>query len=200
MTFFKNSAESQYLTSYDDFIAGLIPNDLVLELEYESDAVSEGAFFCVTFNDTVIKKISLTEEKSKICLNLIPTKGHQVLELSMSAKGPNDTLVQNDVIVKDTFLKLTDLKINNYKLLDDYEFFYNKTVYIRHSDNEKIYPSNGFWQNATLKITFDLPFDLWYNNISTKNAVLSESLKFRTTKNDLELLVEDLEQSLKKLI
>jgi hypothetical protein len=47
---------------------------------------------------------------------------------------------------------------------------------------------------------FDLPFDLWYNNISTKNAVLSESLKFRTTKNDLELLVEDLEQSLKKLI
>jgi hypothetical protein len=118
----------------------------------------------------------------------------------MSAKGPNDTLVQNDVIVKDTFLKLTDLRINNYKLLDDYEFFYNKTVYIRHSDNEKIYPSNGFWQNATLKIVFDLPFDLWYNNISTKNAVLSESLKFRTTKNDLELLVEDLEQSLKKLI
>ena len=66
MTFSKNSAESQYLTSYDDFIAGLIPNDLVLELEYESDTVSEGAFFCVTFNDTVIKKISLTEEKSKI--------------------------------------------------------------------------------------------------------------------------------------
>lgn len=196
----KNSAENQYLTSYDDFIASLVPDVLVLEVEYESDTVSSDATFVIAYNSVEIKKINITRETSRLMLNLIPGNGSQVLELSMSGKGPNDTLVQNDLIVQDTFLKLLDLKINNYKLLDDYEFFYNKTLYTRHSDNQTIQTSNGFWENATLRIEFDLPFDLWYNNTSTKNAGLSDSLKFRTTKNDLDLLVEELEQSLKKLI
>lgn len=200
MIFSKNSAESQYLTSYDDFISSLIGNDLVLEIEYESDSVTEDAFFAITFNGVLVKKINLVEEMSKIRLDLIPGNGPQVLELSMFDKGPNDTRVENGVIVKDTFLKLTDLKINNYRLVDDYDFFFNKTEYIRHRDNEKIQPSNGFWENATLKITFDLPFDLWYNTTSLKNANLSETLKFRSANDELDLLIAELEQSLKKLI
>jgi hypothetical protein len=172
----------------------------VLEIEYESDSVTENAFFAVTFNGVLAKKINLIKEMSKIRLDLIPGNGPQILELSMFSKGPNDTRVENGVIVKDTFLKLTDLKINNYRLVDDYDFFFNKTEYIRHRDNEKIQPSNGFWENATLKITFDLPFDLWYNTTSLKNANLSETLKFRSANDELDLLIADLEQSLKKLI
>jgi hypothetical protein len=196
----KNSAESQYLTSYNDFITGLVGNDLLLEIEYESDSVTDNAFFAVTFNGVMIKKINLIDEMSEIRLELMPGNVTQVLELSMFDKGPGGTVVENGVIVKDTFFKLTDLKINNYRLIDDYDFFYNKTEYIRHQDNEKIQPSIGFWENATLRIKFDLPFDLWYNTTSLKNANLSETLKFRSDFDELDLLISDLEQSLKKLI
>jgi hypothetical protein len=200
MIFLKNSAENQYLTSYDDFIISLVGNELVLELDYESDSVAADAFFAVTFNGVMVDKINLVDEMRKIRLELVPGVGTQVLELSMFGKGPNDTRVENGQIVKDTFLKLTDFKINNYRLLDDYDFFFNKTEYIRHRDNEKIQPSDGFWENATLKISFDLPFDLWYNTTSRKNSALSETLKFRSANDDLDLLIADLEQSLKKLI
>jgi len=196
----KNSAESQYLTSYNDFITGLVGNDLLLEIKYESDSVTDNAFFAVTFNGVMVKKINLINEMSEIRLELMPGNRTQVLELSMFDKGPGGTVVENGVIVKDTFFKLTDLKINNYRLIDDYDFFYNKTEYIRHQDNEKIQPSIGFWENATLRIKFDLPFDLWYNTTSLKNANLSETLKFRSDLDELDLLISDLEQSLKKLI
>ena len=109
----KNSAESQYLTSYNEFITGLVGNDLLLEIEYESDSVTDNAFFAVTFNGVMVKKINLIDEMSEIRLELMPGNGTQVLELSMFDKGPGGTLVENGVIVKDTFFKLTDLKINN---------------------------------------------------------------------------------------
>jgi hypothetical protein len=147
----------------------------------------------------IVNNFVIIKEVSNLIMRLVPSQGPQVLELCMTGKGPNDTLVENGNIVKDTFLKLKNLKINNYTLLDDYDFFFNKAEYIRHADDAKMQPMTGFWDNASLKIVFDLPFDLWYNSVSTKNAAISESLKFRAA-NDLDSLIKDLEQSLKKLI
>ena len=200
MTFSKNSAENQYLASYDDFVAGLVPDDLVLEIEYESDCVDNDGVFFVKFNSNQIVNVPLVNHSSVLRLNLIPTTGAQTLEIGMTGKKPNSTIVQDGKIVKDTFVKLLDLRINNYKLLDDYKFFFDRTQYVKHENQEKTTPMNGFWQDASLTIEFDLPFDLWYNSVSTKNVILSESLQFRTAKNDLDSLVEELEQSLKKLI
>ena len=194
----KNTAENQYLTNYNDFIDSLVPNDLFLEIEYESDSVTGNSYFCVKYNNAIVDNFKIKKEVTNLKLELIPGTGLQTLEISMTGKGSEDTVVQGGAIVKDTFIKLLNLKINNYKLLDDHDFFLNKFEYIKHKDNAKIIPMDGFWEDATLQITFELPFDLWYNSTSTKNAAISEGLKFRVSHN-IESMIQDLEENLKHL-
>lgn len=199
MTSIKNSAENWYLTNCNDFIDGLVSNELFLDVEYESDSVDYSAYFFIKFNDCIIKKLKLAKEVTKLTLNLIPTTGVQILELGLIGKLPGGTLVQDGIIIKDTFVKLIDLKINNYKLLHDFNFFFNKTEYTKLQNFKKIKPLDGFWEDASLKIKFEVPFDLWYNNVSTQNTTDSASLKFRTSDNHDDLH-SDLEKSLKKLL
>lgn len=199
MTSIKNSAENWYLNNRDAFIFELLVPELFLEIEYESDSVDDLTHFYIKFNDEIVSDVVLKNNTSNLILKLDPIIGKQILEISMSGKKSGSTVVENGVIVKDTFIKLLDLKINNYKLLTDYDFFRDNFEYILHKDNTKISPAAGFWEDATLKIVFDFPFDLWFNTTSTKNSVISDTLKLRTV-SDLNSLIKDLEQSLKKLI
>lgn len=194
-----NSAEKQYTTDYSDFINSIIPCDLVLEIEYESDAVFERTYFSIKHNGQIAKKFNLQKETSNLTLNLPYTKGPQVVEMSMFNKGIRDTQVENGQIVKDTYIKLLNLKINNYTLLEDYNYLNNYAEYKKHKSNAQISPMFGFYEDATLKLTFANPFDLWYNAISTKNKEVSASLQYRKA-NNIDSLVQNLEKSLQKLI
>jgi hypothetical protein len=130
---------------------------------------------------------------------LAPDSKKQTLELSMQNKRPNATIVNNGVIVKDTFVKLLGFKINNYDILGDIDFYQKILKYKSHRKNEYLVPMPGFWEDATINLEFDNPFDLWYNTTSTKNIVISDSLKHQTA-NDLDVLIKELEESIQKLI
>lgn len=199
MNFSKQSAKHQYYHNCDDFISSLMPTDLLIEVEYESDSVHKDTKFHIRHNNKTVYDCFLKNETNSIKLNLISNSKKQTLEMSMLNKKLNSTVVDNGVIVKDTFIKLLGFKINNYDILGDINFYQKMLTYKIHQTDEYLVPMSGFWEDATIILEFDNPFDLWYNNVSTKNAVISNSLKHQST-NNLDVLIKELEENIQKLI
>lgn len=199
MNFNKQLAEHQYYHNFDNFILGLMTENVLVELEYESDSVHKDTKFCIRYNNKTVHECFLKKETNSIKLNLVSDSKKQTLEMSMLNKRPDATIVDNGVIVKDTFVKLLGFKINNYDILGDINFYQNTLKYKSHQKNEYLVPMSGFWEDATITVEFDNPFDVWYNTVSTKNVVISDSLKHQSA-NDLDVLIKELEESIQNLI
>jgi hypothetical protein len=199
MNFNKRSAEHQYYHNCDNFILALIPENLLIEIEYESDSVHQDTKFCIQHNNKIVHDWLLKTETNSLKLNLESDSKRHILKMSMLNKRPDATIVDNGIIVKDTFVKLLGFKINNYDILGDINFYQKIVKYKSHQKNEYLIPMPGFWEDATIILEFDNPFDLWYNTVSTKNVVISESLKHQAA-NDLDLLIKELEESVQNLI
>jgi hypothetical protein len=157
--------------------------------------------FCIAVNDlTVADQFLETGNYSDSIMIKTAQLGKQVsLEISLSGKGINDTVVdQQGKIIKDTFVVLDKLYINNFDILSDYDFFYNKFQYVNNDNNHCENVKMGFWSNSTLRLDFDLPFAFWYANNSDKNSKLSGGLQFSDSAHSVEFL-NKLIASVKKL-
>jgi hypothetical protein len=197
MTFSKQTAEIYY-QQLDEFVSELMPGGVNLLVECEAQTAINSPSLCINFNDDVVYARQLTDGVHIIELSLIPkTTIGQRLSISMQGKTPRDTIVEHGKIIKDTSIKLLKLNINNYSLLDDYDFFNQRFSYI---DENRIAqtPMSGFWSNSHLELAFDHPFDFWYNSTSKKNASISSMMRHRAADN-LDELISNLETSLKKL-
>lgn len=195
MIFLNNTAKLNY-NNIDNFLETLFSKNINLELEYESDYVTKQPSISITLNGIdVFKEQCKTSNTLKLSLPALQKENN--LKISMMGKLDNDTLVENGKIVKDTYVKLCKLHINNYSLLDDYDFFYQKFVYID-QDGHKHQAMSGFWSNSSLILNFDMPFDMWYNSVSNKNRAVSDTLKHQEAEN-LEKLISTLEKSVMKL-
>ena len=198
MIFSNQTAEKQY-NQLDSFINGLIPNDINLLIACESQTAVNSPCLLVKFNNNIVYDQQLTDGVHAIKLPLTPTTNtSQLLSISMYGKTSRDTIVENGEIVRDTTIKLLKLNINNYSLLDDYDFFNKCFVYVNEHEVEQA-PMTGFWSNSKLELSFDNPFDVWYNSISKKNVSISSMMRHRAA-NNIDELVADLEASLKKLV
>ena len=198
MIFSNQTAEKQY-NQLDSFINSLISSDINLLIACESQTAVNSPSLLVKFNNTVVYDQQLTDGVHAIKLSLTSNSGtSQLLAISMYGKMSNDTIIENGVIVKDTSIKLSKLNINNYSLLDDYDFFNEYFSYVNGNEEEQA-PMTGFWSNSKLELSFDNPFDVWYNSISKKNVSISSMMRHRAA-NNIDELVADLEASLKKLV
>ena len=194
----KQTAENYY-NQLNNFIIELMPNDVTLLIECESQTGINSPSLSVKFNNNIEYDQQLTDGVHCIELSLTPDNpALQRVSISMYGKTPRDTIVENNQIVRDTSIKLLNLRINNYSLLDDYDFFNNYFVYIDEAGTEQN-PMSGFWSNSSLDLVFKAPFDFWYNAVSNKNISISNSMKHRTAQ-DLDGLINNLEESLKKLV
>ena len=197
MTFSNQPAENCY-KQFDRFINGLMPDAIDLQIECESQTAINSPGLRIKFNDIIVYDQKLTDGVHNISVTMTPNnKQSQVLSISMYGKTNRDTIVENGVIIKDTNIKLSKININNYSLLDDYDFFNENFLYVN-EDKEQA-PMTGFWSNSRLELQFDNPFELWYNSVSKKNVLISSMMRHRAAHN-LDELVVDLEASLKKLV
>lgn len=195
---FLKTAEYHYNNDIDQFILSLFPGMMNLLIEYESDHVTKKPSMGIIFNETGVFDQEIDSCTSNINLVLIPSlKTKQILEIKMHGKDSNGTLIDHGVITKDTFIRILSLKINNYSLLDDYDFF-NENFYSVDANGIRSNPMSGFWSNSSLILEFDFPFDMWYNTKSVKNSTLSTSLIHRQ-RDDVKSLIENLVNSVKKL-
>lgn len=182
------SAE-QLVANFDSFFETLCREEfLMIELEVTASECKGNPRLIVGVNNRLIYSDALSEGRHHIPIEIDTKEINTVdLRISMQEKQINDTLVKNGDIIKDKFIKIDGLKINNYDIMADPELFYKKFEYI--NDNSGILESvkSGFWTNASLILRFDIPFTQWYQEHSTKNINLAEQMKY--LEND-ELLAE----------
>lgn len=105
-----------------------------------------------------------------------------ILEISMSGKNNRDTLIENNKIIKDKFVLIDQLMINNYNIINDIDLFYNKFSYRNNNTNTEEPVKIGFWQNSTLTLRCSLPFSVWYQENTKRNIELSENMQYQDNK------------------
>jgi hypothetical protein len=180
----------------DQFFDSLCSKKINIDLEYESDYVTNQPKICIFLNGVEVYS-ELCTAQGHISLALDANDKENELRLTMTGKLPGDTIVEDGIIVKDTYLKFSKLHINNYSMLVDYDFFYEKFIHVN-EDASFAKAMMGLWSNSSLMLRFHMPFDIWYNSISKKNCAVSDTLRHQDAEN-IDHLINTLEQSVTKL-
>ena len=186
--------------NYDNFLLSILPNKIKLELDFDIQVLNDPPGFTILFNQDVVYYSKLVEGSHNLIFELNPLSTN-VLELSMNGKTVDNLLINDGKIIRDTFIEIKKILINDYDLLEDFSFFYNKFEYYDNETKIKEDTKTGFWQNKTLHLTFDHPFERWYNKHSDKNATLDNTDLEFSSLNYSEQLSEqlvDLAKTLKK--
>lgn len=172
----------QAFTNPDVFFDKLLIDKYIkLEIDLLSSSGDIAPSLCISINDTVLFSDNIASGNHTLILEY-PTANEKefCLKITMSGKTASDTVVENNEIIRDKFIELTGLKINNFDLFTDYDLFYSRFKYINDDTQQLTNVNAGFWSNSTLMLTATIPFTTWYNNNSTKNINVADSLKNRT--------------------
>ena len=186
------------LADFEKFFDELISKKSnMLQLELVVSEINGAPVFLVKHNQQVLFNDCLTEGTHLIKLE-VPAHDHNTLTLSMQGKQSGDTEFRDGQIVKDKFIKINHLHIDNFDLIGDYDFFYSNFQYIIDNTKELTAPMPGFWSNANLILTYPAPFIKWYNSLTQKNINLAPSLVYQGNNSSAQAM-DELIKSLKKL-
>lgn len=156
---------------FDNFLEELTDEDEVrLRLSLECDMSPE---IRVSINGhSVYQDLQADGNNDIELVSELSSQHRQVtIDISMINKTMGvDTLVDDEGrVVRDKYAQLSSLQLNNIDLLKDYDFFYGGSLLYFDEDGNELQITNGFWQNATLRISYSRPLMLWYNQRSNKN-------------------------------
>lgn len=175
-----NSSYQAFINSDLFFDKLLIDNYIKLEIDIISGRVDTDPSLCISINDTILFFDEVASGGHTLILEYpVTTEKEFCLKITMSGKTVRDTEIENNEIIRDKFIKLTGLKINNFDLFTDYDLFYSRFKYIDNDSQQLTNINAGFWSNSTLMLTATIPFTTWYNDNSTKNMNIADSLKYR---------------------
>lgn len=169
------------LANFADFAESLCDPILSLQIEFDAEVIHDSIVFELTVDDVVSISQDILSGSHRIHTR-IPPAGSQRNRLcfSMRGKSPNDTVLSNGVIVKDTHIKFTKFTINRFDMLTDYDFFREHFKSIT-ADDVNQDPQPGFWNNSSLVLDFAMPFELWYQTKTTKNTQVAASLEHQAS-------------------
>jgi hypothetical protein len=196
---FKNAEQS--FKDFDNFFE-LVTKEHTLKL---SLGVTVGHYRGAPRLNVVINEETLYSKKlakGKHFLNLeciLQDKKEVVIEISMSEKGLKDTAIKDGKILKDKFIVIDQMIINNYDIFSDIDLFYEKFKYRNNINNMEEPVKSGFWQNSSLILKFELPFCLWYQQNTSRNITLSENLEYQDKKMLAEHQYAELVEKVKLL-
>lgn len=195
-----NNAE-QIVNNFDSFFEFLIVEDILLiELDVIASECKGNPHLIVKLNDTILYSNQLIEGRHSIKIET-DVKGllESSIEISMLGKHTNDTLLENGIIVKDKFIMIKNLIINNYNITSDPDLFFNIFEYKNNNTNKFESVKCGFWNNSSLILKFSMPFIKWYQENSKKNTELSDQIKYTDYKGPIPQQYKELIKKLKLL-
>ena len=165
---------------FDEFVHSLCDTKLRIRIEVEAEIANLPVFLDIKCNETCLKKQQITAGKHCIDLDHDTINTNEsVISIAMLGKNSRDTVVREGKIIKDTWIQLKKLEINNFQLLEDYDFFHANFKYYNIDDAVEEPVKMGFWRNSSLSLSFENPFDLWYQKKTKKNIRLHSNLKHR---------------------
>ena len=157
----------------DVFVDKLInsKNDLEIKMEIEVSSTETDPGILVKLNDTVLEN-KLTPaglQQLTFIVSKDDLANENTFTIAMSNKLPTDTIVdQLGNIVKDKFIVIKSLYIDNCDVLTDFDFFNQHFYSVNAGITES--PKHGLWfDKQTLNLKFQTPFKIWYSQNSDKN-------------------------------
>lgn len=191
-----NSGE-QAFNEFDSFFNFLTQDEnLSIDLTVVSSECNGSPRLDVEVDGITISSLVLSEGQHQLQLSHpVKDKSSACIKISMTGKSNRDTQVVDGKIVKDKYILIERLLINNFDITADPDLFFGK---LKYSNNQGLFEpvKNGFWQNSTLHIECALPFVLWYQENTKKNIDLAENLVFQDNK---ELAAQQYEKLVSKL-
>jgi hypothetical protein len=181
------------LQNIDDFLTSLIPNELTFEINYESSTVKNQCRLVILINNIIVLDKTLVDETSSLTFK-VPKQSNIKLEVKMLDKHEYDTLVEDDKIVKDTYIKFHNIVINGYDILVRHNFLKKYVDYLENDTASDFKP--GFWGNNSFSLTFDWPFEFYFNDKTKNDDKFSMA---NLTDQSIETLKNELLISLQKL-
>jgi len=160
--------------------------ELEVEINLESSSVNGNPGIEIYFNTSKVLTKDVPEGPAQIKFKIDQTSDNTI-KFKLINKNANDTLVDNNQIVKDKCLVFKSLYINGVDILQDPEFFNNYIKYVE--DNQFVEAKYGLWKNnSEIQISYPGLFKTWYNKHSKKNSrleahIISE-LTVSTRKSD----------------
>ena len=160
---------------------------------------NDNHFFDQLFNDETINlqiEFQIVDNNGDLDVNVqLNNKSIVCKKYSHGVHTINETVtvdsIENTLSIEiaknnQTTFKLEKIIINNYDLIQDYDLFKSQVKFINNDTktNETVVDTFAF--NASYKLKFTSPFVLWYQVNTTKNVVISESMSFCATDQDLE--------------
>lgn len=186
----------------DSLITELCPNDLSIDINLAVSVSKTSPRFEMWFNDLLVFDEYVINGNRELKFNFVNVDKFTKLIFRMSNKLNGETVIKNGKIVNDTFILIYDLRINNFSLINDINFFHNHLTYCVEKIPEL--PKKGFWKNnSELIISFDNPFIFWYNERTDKNISLATPLLHKSKNSEFGNFTDEVKlelvESLKKL-
>lgn len=105
----------------------------------------------IQINNTHYKNIQV--EGHQVFKYVVPDqRKRNLIKITLTNKGPNDTQVENDIIVKDKFVKLVEFKIDGVRIDADQLYLHGRV-----KDQGQNVKQNGLYKNSTYTFYFENP-------------------------------------------
>jgi len=105
----------------------------------------------IQINNTHYKNIQVQDHQ--VFKYFVPDqRKRNLIKITLTNKGPNDTQVENDIIVKDKFVKLVEFKIDGVRIDADQLYLHG-----RFKDQGHNVKQNGLYKNGTYTFYFENP-------------------------------------------
>ena len=179
------------MLNFQEFWKNLISDQdpLTLKLDLRVSAQDSARFF-LYHNDIKLYDNVLAPGPHSLEFALV-VKQTNLLKFGMLDKNLlTDTKVENGQIVQDKFIELVEFSVNNFDLVRDYDFFYNKLKYYNHDQGQYTQVSNGFWFNSEIVMEYESPFIQWYTENTHKNTQVSPTMIHRASSTEVYNAVE----------
>jgi hypothetical protein len=127
------------------------PTEFELEISFEGSKALDWPMIDVQINNTHYRNIEIQGSQT-IKYSVKDKRNRNLVKITLTNKGQNDTIVENGVIVADKFVKLLEFKIDGVRIDADQLYLSGRVK----SDGQRV-KQNGLYKNSTYTFYFENP-------------------------------------------
>jgi hypothetical protein len=127
------------------------PNDIEIELSVEGSACPDWPTIDIQINNICYQHLEIQGQQT-LKYHVADRKKRNLIKITLTNKGQNDTVMENGSIVSDKFIKLLEFKIDGVRVNADQLYLFGGVKI----DGQR-FKQNGLYKNSTYTFYFENP-------------------------------------------
>lgn len=134
-----------------EFLSRTTPNDIEIELSVEGSACPDWPTIDIQINNICYQHLEIQGQQT-LKYHVADRKKRNLIKITLTNKGQNDTVMENGSIVSDKFIKLLEFKIDGVRVNADQLYLFGGVKI----DGQR-FKQNGLYKNSTYTFYFENP-------------------------------------------